>query len=171
VSGLASIGITAPTSDQFSVKRPDRHSVATTLFNNIGNIVVKEDVSRPYQVIPLRDEISVNIEYLDSVVFSVANVDAIVLVDANLVQYRKLTWTCSCLAPRVFQLTVSAESVDTTVAYPSETNSFPSDDLASPVGMLNGGPCSFVVVTVMLAYPWTPSSMSTSPFSLCLVTW
>ena len=73
-------------------------------------------VARAGHIGPFVDVVPGQVEALDAVVLTVADVDAVLRVDAHLVQQRELAWTGARLAPRVQKLTCRREVLNAVVA-------------------------------------------------------
>ena len=112
---LSSIGVTAPTSDKFTIKRPDRHTVSAALLYHVRNIVIEEDVSGTNQIGPLVQVVAIGIEDLNAVIFSVTDVNLVVFIDSDFMENRELSGSFPGLTPREFEIAVGTKTVNATV--------------------------------------------------------
>ena len=109
---LAGALIAAPSRYQRSVQRPDAYSVATTLLHYVDGVIVNPDVARRRQVGPLFEEGPLVVENLNAIVLAVADENAAVLVDPDVVKQRELARTRPFTPPGQQQLPLRAELVD-----------------------------------------------------------
>ena len=95
--------------------RPSRHLWEWLQFGDVYNVVTHTQSARIGEY-PLLEEISLLVEYLQTVVLVIANEDAIPTVDPHIVNEGKLARTVTLPAPGKGQSAIGAEAVDLGIA-------------------------------------------------------